>query len=153
MDVTEILPTHSAVPAPAPLLAPMDRDVARRLYDEALALVIRTRNVMARHVDTPDEDLTPDHLRGIPVQMRMTAQLLDALGWIMMQRAAAVGEITIRQALEPKMRLNADLEKGGLEGSEMLVPDIRALAQEADRLWHRFRRLEANLLAQLQAQN
>jgi hypothetical protein len=148
MDATDFIQTHPATSAPP--LAPMDRDVARRLYDESLALVIRTRNVMARHADMPREDLTPDHVRGIPVQMRMTAQLLDALGWIMMQRAAAVGEITIRQALDSKMRLNPDLDtEKGLDGIDTLTPDVQSLVEEADRLWHRFRRLEANLLARV----
>lgn len=71
-----------------------------RVYDEAMALLIETRNYIAYQERRDADALAPD-IRLIISQetLRMTSRLTQSMAWLLAQKAVQAGEIGARDAL------------------------------------------------------
>jgi len=76
--------------------------------------------------------------------MRFSTQLMQAMAWLMVQKAVRQGEITTTEAASPKHRLGAHrvCESDEIVGAEFLPDDLRHLMTESRRLYHRISRLD-----------
>lgn len=129
---------------------PLDGPFLDKCYEEAMGLI----HAASRYLQGPGKSeraALPDPLGAVFTgeSLRMTTRLMQAVAWLMTQRAAAAGEITLEEALAPDQRL------GGREvclapplpGSEGLPPTLTEMMEESRRIYDRIARLEEQLLA------
>lgn len=77
-----------------------------RTYEEAVALLVEVRNYLAHHEESERQSLLPLERLTVSLETtRMTAMLTHAMAWLMVQKAAAAGEITRAAATAPENRL------------------------------------------------
>lgn len=81
----------------------------QRTYDEAVKLLVETRNYMANMDPANSPGLAPaDRLRISCETMRITARLAQVMAWMLAQRAAESGELTQDEASGPRFRIPDD---------------------------------------------
>lgn len=135
---------------------PLDGVFLDKSYAEAMDLV----HEAARYLEGEGKaarDALPDPLRAVFTgeSLRMTTRLMQAVAWLMTQRAAANGEITAAEALDPAQRLSGReiCLAPPLSGSEDLPERLREMLQESRRIYERIARIEERMLAAAPAEN
>ena len=116
-----------------------------RTYDEALDLIVETRNYMT-HVEPRiyrRRNGAPD-LRFSCEALRVTSRLTQVMAWLMLQRAVQGGEISPEEACEESNRLSGRevcLETAAV-GDMSLPSGLRSLLDRSYHLYQRVSRLE-----------
>lgn len=131
----------------------MDATMARfsRTYDEAFDMIVEARNYMA--YANPRRRMTPPRTGGDLTfcceALRVTSRLTQVMAWLMMQRAAEDGEISLEEACRQDHRLSGQgvcLDHGAI-GDETLPEGLRSLLDRSYALYRRVSRLEEMVLA------
>jgi regulator of CtrA degradation len=79
-----------------------------KTFDEALALLVQTRDYIAAGVGGRRVGrAADDQLRFARETMRVTARLTRVMAWLLIQKAVHAGEISPRQAASEEHRLSA----------------------------------------------
>lgn len=119
-----------------------------RTYDEALALLIETRNYIAFQEPRDVADLGPEaRLLVSQETMRITTRLTEIMAWLLCQRAVHAGEMTPAEAFSEAYAIGGErvcLEDRWAE-DDRLPPAIRSLMDRSLRLYVRIRRLDEML--------
>lgn len=116
-----------------------------RVYDEAMALLIETRNYIA-YQERKDADGLPPEVRLIISQetLRMTSRLTQAMAWLLAQKAVQTGEVDARDTLVQEMTV--DGEAVCLDDSrtddDRLPAAVRSLLARTRSLYVRVHRLD-----------
>jgi regulator of CtrA degradation len=113
----------------------------RKTYDEAIALLVETKNYVtaAQRPSSKDDEIAVNL-----ETTRVTARLTQIVAWLMAQRAVEAGELTAAQACEKKHRLGGQeicLNAQG-EDSDKLPPALCDLLVRSRRLYQRVARLD-----------
>jgi len=121
-----------------------------RTYEEAVALLVEVRNYLAHHEEAERERLLPLERLTVSLETtRMTAMLTHVIAWLMVQKAAAAGEITRAAATAPENRLGGRsvcLDDSATQ-DERIPARLRELLSRCHRLYVRVSRLD-QLVAQ-----
>lgn len=121
-----------------------------RTYDEAIALLLEVRTYLAHQEVVDREGLRPIERLSLSLETtRMTAMLTHAIAWLMIQKAAAAGEITRTQAASPENRLGGKhvcLDVSAAS-DERMPSRLRELLTRCHHLYVRVNRLD-QLVAQ-----
>jgi regulator of CtrA degradation len=116
-----------------------------RTYGEAMSLLVEARDYLTHREPIERQTLLPrTRLLMSCETMRLTARLVQIMGWLLAQRAVYEGEITPEAALEGQGAL-AEIEVC-MDGEEAVVPELphrlRALLDRSRRLFIRVARLD-----------
>jgi regulator of CtrA degradation len=80
--------------------------------------------------------------------MRLTTRLMQSASWLLVQRAVREGEMTARDARDPKYRLGARAVCGVASDASFDLPTrLTDLLERSKRLYDRVDRIEASLFA------
>lgn len=135
---------------------PLDGPFLEKSYDEAMALVHAAAQYL-EGVGKAERAALPDPLRAVFTgeSLRMTTRLMQAVAWLMTQRALAAGEITAAEAMAPAQRLSGRevCLAPPLAGSEELPATLVGMLQESRRIYERIARIEERMLATEAAEN
>jgi regulator of CtrA degradation len=145
-----------ALASPASSLAVRDErvsdfagsDMFDRMFREGMALVEET----AAYLDGPgrQESRALDRdpaLAYAAVSMELTTRLMQAASWLVCQRAIRDGDMSIKEAAEPKYRLGEAPSETRLKGRDDLPSRINELSLRTHTLYQRIARLDAMLFA------
>jgi len=116
-----------------------------RTYDETMALLVETRNYIAYH-EAKDQKGLPPHVR-LQVScesMRVTSRLIQAMAWLLAQKAVHAGELTPRQAASEEYALSGGdicADESGAD-IEALPTGLRSLLERSHKLYMRVARLD-----------
>ena len=124
----------------------------RKTYAEALSLAQRAYGCLSlsRHRSSALPLAETDRLMYTAEIMRLSTKIMYALSWLMSRRAVEAGDLKPEDALADARRLGQCPAPGA---AARIDPDIfpravRDLHGDADRLYQRVARLEADLLTQ-----
>jgi regulator of CtrA degradation len=120
-------------------------DLFDRLFQETIGLIERTVDYLERDGRRDREALpTPLVMVFAAESMRLSTQLMQAMAWLMVQKAVRIGELSQREAANPSHRLGAVrvCEAEGLAGSRLLPAQLEELMGEGRALYARIRRLD-----------
>jgi regulator of CtrA degradation len=116
-----------------------------KTYDDAMALVIESRNYIAYRQALDERDLEPSIRLQISLEtMRVTARLTQVMAWLLVQKAVEGGELTREQAMVEALALSGeaiclDTAAHELEG----VPNgLKSLLDRSHALYLRISRLD-----------
>lgn len=127
----------SDVIAPQPFL--------KKLYDEAFALLVESRNYFAFRQDQDLSGVAPDNRLLISQEtMRITCRLTQVMAWLFCQRAVERGEKPLEWAMAEEFKLSGQdvcLEDGWIE-DERLPVAVRGLSERSLSLYVRIGRLD-----------
>ncbi|MBM3547850.1 MAG: DUF1465 family protein [Alphaproteobacteria bacterium] len=122
----------------------MSTAIITRTYDEALSLLIETRNYLSFRQSVDARRLHPmQSLKLTREAYRLTSRLTQVLAWLMLRRAVIEGEIADEEARLPERRLAGhdiclaradDLEDGLPVGMDGLLERSRLLYERVARL-------------------
>jgi len=123
-----------------------------RTYDEALDLIVETRNYMVHMRPAGRRPRgSRENLRVSCEALRVTSRLTQVMAWLMLQRAVQDGEITAREACDEKNRLSGQsvcLDDSAVGDNE--IPDgLRSLLSRSLHLYKRISRLEEMVVARV----
>ena len=77
-----------------------------RTYDEAMSLLVETRNYLSFRRQVDDVRIEPmDRLKLTRESFRLTSRLAQVMAWLMLRRAVVEGEIADDEARQPEHRL------------------------------------------------
>ncbi len=123
--------------------------VYKRSYDEALTLMVEARNYVA-YVEPRYRGRfrDMDSLRLSCEAMRVTSRLTQVMAWLMMQRAAQDGEVSVEEALAEHNRLAGQdvCLNDTAHDDETLPASLRSLLERSHNLYARIARLESMVL-------
>ena len=115
-----------------------------RTYDEALSLLVETRNYLSFRQAVDAVRIEPlDRLKLVREAFRLTSRLTQVLAWLMLRRAVVEGEIADDEARQPERRLAGhdvclaradDLGDWLPEGMSVLLERSRTLYERVARL-------------------
>ena len=84
--------------------------------------------------------------------MRLTTRLMQAASWLLVQRAVREGEMSAREARDPKYRLGARTICGAAgDGPANLPLRLAGLLERSARLYERIDRLDGQMFAEEEA--
>ena len=122
----------------------MTTAILTRTYDEALSLLVETRNYLSFRQAVDAVRIQPlDRLKLVREAFRLTSRLTQVLAWLMLRRAVAEGEIADDEARAPERRLAGhdvclaradDLGDWLPEGMSVLLERSRTLYERVARL-------------------
>jgi regulator of CtrA degradation len=119
-----------------------------KTYDDAMALVIESRNYIAYRQALDERDLEPSIRLQISLEtMRVTARLTQVMAWLLVQKAVEGGELTREQAMVEALALSGeviclDTAAHDLEG----VPNgLKSLLDRSHALYLRISRLDGQI--------
>jgi regulator of CtrA degradation len=122
-----------------------------KTYDDAMALVIESRNYIAYRQALDERDLEPPIRLQISLEtMRVTARLTQVMAWLLVQKAVDGGELTREQAMVEALALSGeaiclDTAAEELEG----VPNgLKSLLERSHALYLRISRLDSQIRRQ-----
>lgn len=122
-----------------------------KTYDDAMALVIESRNYIAYRQALDERDLEPPIRLQISLEtMRVTARLTQVMAWLLVQKAVDGGELTREQAMVEALALSGeaiclDTAAQELEG----VPNgLKSLLERSHALYLRISRLDSQIRRQ-----
>ena len=115
-----------------------------RTYDEAMTLLVETRNYLSFRQQVDGTCIEPtDRLKLTREAFRLTSRLAQVMAWLMLRRAVVEGEIADDEARRPEHRLAGhdvclgradDLGDWLPEGMNGLLERSRALYERVARL-------------------
>jgi regulator of CtrA degradation len=116
-----------------------------RTFDDALSLLEEVRSYILYEERSDGMDLPPAaRVRQSLEATRMTARLTNVMAWLLLQKAAAAGEIEEQEPLKPENRLGgreACMDDAGVEDPDL--PDrMRELLDRSHRMYVRVARLD-----------
>lgn len=118
----------------------------RKTYDETLGLMVEARNYL---IHVPSGNLPHgDAIGGLRQSceaMRVTARLTSVMAWLMMQRAAAAGEIAEDEALGSETWLGENEVCLDSSAPQDLPTGLLSLLERSLLLYVRVARIEARL--------
>ncbi|CAA6604690.1 conserved hypothetical protein [Rhodospirillaceae bacterium LM-1] len=120
-----------------------------RTYDEALSLVEEARNYVAYVEPRDRQRLGLAGRLGVSCEsMRVTSRLTQVMAWLLMQRAVAIGEISLDEAFKPDNRLGAQeiCLRDLVNYTEDLPKSLKSLMDRSLNLYIRVSRLENRIL-------
>ena len=123
-----------------------------RTYDEALDLIVETRNYMVHmrpSIRRPRG--SGENLRLSCEALRVTSRLTQVMAWLMLQRAVHDGEISVHEACAQQNRLSGQsvcLDDSMREDHE-IPPGLRSLLYRSLHLYQRIARLEEMVVARV----
>lgn len=121
-----------------------------RTFDEALELLEEIRSYILYDERSDRLELEPAaRVRQSLEATRMTARLTNVMAWLLLQKAAAAGEVESHEPLKPENRLGgreACMDVDGAE-DESLPERMRELLVKSERMYFRVARLD-EMLAQ-----
>jgi regulator of CtrA degradation len=122
----------------------MPTAILTRTYDEAMTLLIETRNYLSFRQAVDAVRMHPvDRLKLTREAYRLTSRLTQVLAWLMLRRAVIEGEIADEEARRPERRLAGhdvclaradDLEDRLPAGMDGLLERSRQLYERVARL-------------------
>lgn len=116
-----------------------------KTYDEALTLLVETRNYIAFQQAGDLQNLGPGaRLLVSQETMRVTCRLTQIMAWMLCQRAVQAGEMTQQRALSDEFAIGGDavcLDDRWTDDAR-LPPAVRGLLDRSGRLYVRVRRLD-----------
>jgi regulator of CtrA degradation len=123
-----------------------------RTYDEALDLIVETRNYMV-HQRPVSRRLrgSGESLRLSCEALRVTSRLTQVMAWLMLQRAVQDGEISAHEACAEENRLSGQsvcLDETSGEDNE-IPAGLRSLLSRSLRLYQRISRLEEMVVSRV----
>ncbi len=121
-------------------------EVFARLFKDGMGLVEDT----AAYLDGPGRAESKllsrtAALAYVSESMKLTTRLMQVASWLLVQRAVKEGDMTVKEAQEPKFRLPMRDEKPVAEGFDDLPETLRELITQADRLYERVLRLDRRM--------
>ncbi|MBB4210293.1 uncharacterized protein DUF1465 [Rhodothalassium salexigens DSM 2132] len=124
-----------------------------KTYRDAVGLAERTYGCLSLSRNQAAANLLSrtDRLLYTAELMRLSTRIMYAVAWLMTRRAVLDGELTPEQAAEPDHRLGRmtvnDNAAAARIDPDLVPPGVGALMDEAERLYARVQRLEAELIA------
>ncbi|WP_119677463.1 DUF1465 family protein [Indioceanicola profundi] len=115
-----------------------------RTYDEAMSLLVETRNYIAYQEPIDQRSLPPAlRLQVSYESMRVTSRLTQVMAWLLAQRAAHAGEMSAEQAASEEFALSGGPVCTDESGSdnEDLPSGLRSLLARSHSLYMRVDRL------------
>jgi regulator of CtrA degradation len=122
----------------------MTTAILTRTYDEAMSLLLETRNYLSFRQAVDAHRLRPmERLKLTREAYRLTSRLTQVLAWLMLRRAVIEGEIDDAEARLPERRLAGqdvclatadDLGEALPAGMDRLLERSRLLYERVDRL-------------------
>ena len=126
----------------------------KRTFDEAVGLLVETRAYLSAVDPAVLPDLTPEErLQSSAESMRVTARLAQIMSWMLAQKAAAAGEISLAEASGPGFAVPDDptcLAETDTQGSR-LPETLLGLMDRSRRLYVRVRHLNSLVARSLEA--
>lgn len=116
-----------------------------RLYEDAYALLIESRNYIAYVLPMTREALSIENrLQTTYHSTRLTTRLLEIMSWLLAQRAVHRGEMSLREAREQGFVISNDTtcQFHDEEVSEGLPVGLRDLLERSNALYSRLHRLD-----------
>jgi regulator of CtrA degradation len=117
-----------------------------RLYDDAYALLIESRNYIACVLPMTRQDLAVEaRLQTTYQSTRLTTRLLEIMSWLLAQRAVQRGEMSLRDARAQGFVISNDptCQFQPAETSDILPQGLRILLEQSNALYNRLYRLDA----------
>ncbi|MGZ0190186.1 MAG: DUF1465 family protein [Alphaproteobacteria bacterium] len=112
-----------------------------RTFDEALALLEEVRSYILYEERSDRLDLPPTaRVRQSLEATRMTARLTNVMAWLLLQKAAASGEIDQAEPLKEENRLGG--REACMDTSGELPERMRDLLHKSERMYVRVARLD-----------
>lgn len=116
-----------------------------RTYDEAMSLLVETRNYLSFRRQVDDVRIEPmDRLKLTRESFRLTSRLAQVMAWLMLRRAVVEGEIADDEARQPEHRLaghDVCLARADDLG-DWLPEGMRGLLERSQLLYERVARLD-----------
>jgi regulator of CtrA degradation len=116
-----------------------------RIYDEAKALLVESRDYMQTLAPAERATMTPlENLQSISEGLRLTTRLTEVMAWAMTHKAVQAGEISRAEAAAPNRRLGGqsicleEMTPGMFEPP----PRLSSLLRRSLRLYQRTLRLD-----------
>lgn len=116
-----------------------------RTYDEAMSLLVETRNYLSFRQSADSARIQPiDRLKLTREAFRLTSRLAQVMAWLMLRRAVVEGEIADAEARQPEHRLGGhDVCLGRADDLGDWLPDgMRGLLERSQALYERVARLD-----------
>lgn len=121
-----------------------------RTFDEALELLEEIRSYILYEEKSDRDELPPAaRVRQSLEATRMTARLTNVMAWLLLQKAAAAGEVSETDRMKDENRLGGRescMEDSG-EDDDLLPERMRDLLIKSQRMYVRVARLD-NMLAE-----
>ncbi len=124
--------------------------LVEKIYDEAYALLLETRNYMAYVAPSLRDTMIPeDRLFVTYHSTRLTSRLLEMMSWLMAQKAIHGGEMTHAEARTNGFTISNDSICGfdESEQSGTLPQGLRSLLSRSKSLYERLQRLDGMMVA------
>lgn len=116
-----------------------------RTLDEAMALTREARDYLSEYSEEDSRRMRPEfQLHFSAETMRLTSRLTHIMAWLLAQRAAHEGELTLEELQSERWRLGGHticLGEPSLEPEE-LPPYLRDLLRRSEALFRRISRLD-----------
>ncbi len=116
-----------------------------RTYDEAMSLLVETRNYLSFRQSADGARIQPmDRLKLTREAFRLTSRLAQVMAWLMLRRAVINGEIADAEARRPEHRLAGhDVCLARADDLGDWLPDgMRGLLERSRALYERVARLD-----------
>lgn len=122
-------------------------DMFERLFREGMDLVEETAEYLDGEGRAEAKQLERSSaLAYASESMRLTTRLMQSASWLLVHRAVREGEMTARDARDPKYRLGARSVCETNTDVSLLLPEaLSSLLERSKRLYERVDRLEASL--------
>ena len=124
----------------------------KRTFDEVVGLLVETRAYLSSIDPASLPGLTPEErLQSSAESMRVTARLAQIMSWMLAQKAAAAGEISLAEASGPSFAVPDDptcLAETDMQASR-LPPNLLDLMDRSRRLYVRVRHLNGLVVRSL----
>lgn len=122
-----------------------------KTYDDAMALVIESRNYIAYRQALDERDLAPNIRLQISLEtMRVTARLTQVMAWLLVQKAVDGGELTREQAMVEALALSGEAIclDNAAEELEGVPNGLKSLLERSHALYLRISRLDSQIRRQ-----
>ena len=116
-----------------------------RTYDEAMSLLVETRNYLSFRRQVDDVRIEPmDRLKLTRESFRLTSRLAQVMAWLMLRRAVVEGELADDEARQPEQRLaGPDVSLARADDLGDWLPEgMRGLLERSQLLYERVARLD-----------
>lgn len=125
--------------------------IVDKIYNEAYALLLESRNYMVYALPAVKKNLSPEERLEVTFQStRLTSRVLEMISWLLAQKAVQGGEMSRIEAKKQGFAISNDDVCRFSEGeqSEALPLGLRQLLERSERLYARLARLDAMELAE-----
>lgn len=126
-------------------------EVFARLFKDGMALVEETASYLDGEGRAESKLLSRTAaLAYVSESMKLTTRLMQVASWLLVQRAVKEGDMTIKEAQEPKFRLPIRDEKKAVEAFDELPETLRKMIKDADSLYERVLRLDRKMYIEVE---